>query len=216
MRFTFLAIVALISCFVAQASVTGLAVKSDATIIDRSGQGAGLFKFTYTPGGEQCDIVLRVVDAATGKPVQEDINNIPDEIALQPHGWAIARLTDWSTSKKDMAEVDKDGYRYFLGVDASHRYSVAVSSSTYGFLSVAYFYMPSADWKGTCNITVRFLAPGTVDVNGDGLSNVSDVTAVINMILGTAETDPLLADVNGDKEVNVSDVTAIINKILNQ
>ena len=51
------------------------------------------------------------------------------------------------------------------------------------------------------------------DVNGDGVVNTSDVTALINIILGTAESVPA-ADVNGDGTVNTSDVTALIGLIL--
>ncbi len=54
----------------------------------------------------------------------------------------------------------------------------------------------------------------TGDVNLDGKVNVSDVTALINMILGITPKYELLSDLNGDGKVNVSDVTALINKIL--
>ena len=52
------------------------------------------------------------------------------------------------------------------------------------------------------------------DVNRDGNVNVSDVTALINMILGVLDKDEESADVNNDGNVNVSDVTALINIIL--
>ena len=52
------------------------------------------------------------------------------------------------------------------------------------------------------------------DVNGDGRVNVSDVSTLINMILGTSAMDQARADVNGDGRVNVSDVSALINIIL--
>ena len=52
------------------------------------------------------------------------------------------------------------------------------------------------------------------DVNGDGKVNVSDVTALINMILGTIPKDTDYGDINGDGNVNVSDVTALVNIIL--
>ncbi|MBQ4139240.1 MAG: dockerin type I repeat-containing protein, partial [Muribaculaceae bacterium] len=52
------------------------------------------------------------------------------------------------------------------------------------------------------------------DVNRDGSVNVSDVTALINMILGSIQKDEEVADVNEDTQVNVSDVTALINIIL--
>lgn len=52
------------------------------------------------------------------------------------------------------------------------------------------------------------------DINGDGVINVSDVTALINKILGTATYADAICDINGDGVVNVSDVTALINIIL--
>ena len=57
-----------------------------------------------------------------------------------------------------------------------------------------------------------FVLPG--DVNGDGRVNVSDVSELINMILGITPVNMELADINGDGRVNVSDVTALINIIL--
>ena len=51
------------------------------------------------------------------------------------------------------------------------------------------------------------------DVNGDGNVDVSDVTALINMILGT-EPMSAKADINGDGKVDVSDITALINLII--
>ena len=55
------------------------------------------------------------------------------------------------------------------------------------------------------------------DVNGNGEVNVTDVTALVNIILGsTTDYDMLNVDVNGDGEVNVTDVTALVNIILGQ
>ena len=64
--------------------------------------------------------------------------------------------------------------------------------------------------------TATYQVLGTIkgDVNGDGKVNVSDVTALVNMILGVSAMDSSRADVNGDGKVNVSDVTALINIIL--
>lgn len=52
------------------------------------------------------------------------------------------------------------------------------------------------------------------DINGDSTVNVSDVTALINSILGAQPVDDAIADINGDATVNVSDVTALINLVL--
>ena len=53
------------------------------------------------------------------------------------------------------------------------------------------------------------------DVNVNGIVDVSDVTALIDMILNGAEYEPWSADVNDDGVLNVSDVTALIQQILN-
>ena len=53
------------------------------------------------------------------------------------------------------------------------------------------------------------------DVNGDLTVNVSDVTALVNKILGIVDYHPDLCDLNGDGTVNVSDVTTLVNIILN-
>lgn len=59
-----------------------------------------------------------------------------------------------------------------------------------------------------------FASNVTGDVNGDGKVNVSDVTTLVNMILGLISKDEARADVDGNGKVNVSDVTALINIIL--
>ena len=53
------------------------------------------------------------------------------------------------------------------------------------------------------------------DVNGDGQVSVADVTTLVNIILGKAETAPA-ADVNLDGSISVSDVTSIVNIILHK
>ena len=61
---------------------------------------------------------------------------------------------------------------------------------------------------------VKFKVKRDGDVNGDGKVNVSDVTTLVNMILGVIAKDMDAADLNGDSKVNVSDVTTLINIIL--
>ena len=54
------------------------------------------------------------------------------------------------------------------------------------------------------------------DVNIDGEVNISDVTAIIDIILGAPADAATLArcDVNDDNEINIGDITAIIDIIL--
>ena len=51
------------------------------------------------------------------------------------------------------------------------------------------------------------------DVDGDNLVNISDVTALIDMLLTGAEMTPA-ADCDQDGNMNISDVTALIDFLL--
>ena len=61
---------------------------------------------------------------------------------------------------------------------------------------------------------VEISSQNTGDVNGDGTINVSDITKLINVIMGIIDLPDEFADVNGDGTVNVSDITALVNIIL--
>ena len=52
------------------------------------------------------------------------------------------------------------------------------------------------------------------DVNGDGSVNISDVTALIDLLLGGGTISNSAADCNQDGNVNISDVTALIDHLL--
>ena len=81
----------------------------------------------------------------------------------------------------------------------------------------SYLKLSSAVAGSTTKITVD-LFPQELkgDVDGNGVVNVSDVTALINQILGTASYPTSRCDIDGNGVVNVSDVTALINLILAQ
>lgn len=54
------------------------------------------------------------------------------------------------------------------------------------------------------------------DVNGDGVVDIADVNAAINIMLGRANDDDYqgTADINGDGNIDIADVNAIINAML--
>ena len=79
-------------------------------------------------------------------------------------------------------------------------YGNITTSDSYGYYTGEIEILPKAAQRG--------------DVNGDGKVNVSDVTMLINMILGITPVDAARADINGDTKVNVTDVTSLINIIL--
>lgn len=52
------------------------------------------------------------------------------------------------------------------------------------------------------------------DVDHDGSVNISDVTTLIDYLLGTGEVCEICADVSVDESINISDVTALIDLLL--
>ena len=53
-------------------------------------------------------------------------------------------------------------------------------------------------------------------MNHDGEVNISDVTSIIDYLLGTSSDnfDKEAADVNHDGEINISDVTTLVDMLL--
>lgn len=70
-------------------------------------------------------------------------------------------------------------------------------------------------WGNFFNFTLG--APVRGDVNLDGVADVSDVTALINYVLGGGGSpfNKTEADFNGDGVIDVTDATALINLVLN-
>ncbi len=89
----------------------------------------------------------------------------------------------------------------------------SVAGEYYGSISATTSLASAyADVEGTVN------APSTLmgDVNMDGWVNISDVTSLIDYVLGGQQEqfDVLAADINQDNAVNISDVTSLIDYVL--
>ena len=92
--------------------------------------------------------------------------------------------------------------------------SVSCNGTTIAPVEGVYsFTMPAED----VTINAVFIANSLLgDVNRDGLVNISDVIAQVNIILGNGseDYDMVAANMNGDEEINISDVIALVNIIL--
>ena len=89
--------------------------------------------------------------------------------------------------------------------------SVYESAVLYVPATAYHAYKNSGIWPWFKHIeTIIDTLPG--DVNGDGEINISDVSAIIDIILHAG--DDAAGDVNGDGEVNIADINAIIDVIL--
>lgn len=127
-----------------------------------------------------------------------------DLATIQTTGIELA--ADEAVSAADF-EVVKDG------VDA--KVTKLVEATADGYLAV--ITAVSADLKTQVAYEINIKKPAAPvlkgDINGDGVLDVADASALIDMVLRAAEcTD--VADVNGDGALDVADVSALITLIL--
>ena len=109
-----------------------------------------------------------------------------------------------------------DVYRQSVGYvfDSRKKFFYRPRISEYSEVYSAYLKLSSFQAGSVTHINIDLYSQITGDINGDGEVNVSDVTALINKILGSSTYSDAVCDINGDGEINVSDVTALINLIL--
>ena len=90
--------------------------------------------------------------------------------------------------------------------------SVTYSTATlHVYPSAMESYQKAIYWNYFKNITGVQYIPG--DVNGDNTLSITDVTALINLLLeGDYMNDA--ADANGDGTISITDVTTLINRLL--
>ena len=86
-------------------------------------------------------------------------------------------------------------------------------------LKISLFSGSSSSYSYVDNVTVKYESHGgddtlEGDVNADGTVDVSDVTSLINKVLGLASYDDAVCDINTDGDIDVSDVTALVNIVL--
>lgn len=109
---------------------------------------------------------------------------------------ALDKRVIWESSNTDVATV-KNGIVHPIGVGTAIIKATTVSGGL------------SAEMR----LTVTGSTP-MGDINGNGIVDVSDVTALINHILGTATYPAEVCDLNADGEINVTDVTTLITHLL--
>lgn len=118
-----------------------------------------------------------------------------------------------------IAEEGDANYRIVTGLTDKHYLVTGLAAGGTFYYRVKAFYTDGTQsaWSKSKNVTLfgngQDHQPG--DVNHDGQINISDVTSLIDMLLGAgSEACETCADVDGDGNVNISDVTSLIDKLL--
>ncbi|MBO4851404.1 MAG: leucine-rich repeat protein [Prevotella sp.] len=99
--------------------------------------------------------------------------------------------------------------------------SLAAGDKSVFFIDGNKFYYPAASmsidaFRGRFQLVTASTDVSTGDVNGDGVISVTDVTFLVDKILGNVNDNFIIenADINGDGFISVSDVTALVDIIL--
>ena len=131
--------------------------------------------------------------------------------AIQQDG--AIRLLCYSSSVSPF--IGTSGALVYMNVIASNDFvgpkTILIKNTRFGTTSGDEIQFPDE----ICNVTSSNPSLRG-DVNGDGEVNISDVNAIVNIILGaTVDTSTMTrADVNEDGEVNISDINAVLDIIL--
>ena len=126
------------------------------------------------------------------------------------------------TAKAPRRQVVEEGdstWRMVSGITDTCYTVSALDGGIYEYMVKAiYTDGTESVWSNIQNVTLTGEddEPLNGDVNGDGIVNIADVTALIDYMLGrAAETfNEDAADVNFDGEINIADVTEIIDILL--
>ena len=110
--------------------------------------------------------------------------------------------------------LNLDYFQVAYVFDKKDKYFWKPSSGYRAEAGSAFLQLTNTQAGNTTKVYIDRWSNATGDINGDGEVNVSDVTALINKILGSSTYTDAVCDINGDGEINVSDVTALINLIL--
>ena len=152
------------------------------------------------------------IDPAEGEveSLQNFIISLPQYVGEIEYG-SMATLTNTTTGTAYQAEMYGVGFKvlaYFADeVTEPGDYVLTVPDGAIIIYTLG---------EDVHRLDFNYTIPGTVvpgDVNGDGTVSISDVTSLIDILLG-GTTSPAAADVNVDGTVSISDVTSLIDMLL--
>ena len=115
------------------------------------------------------------------------------------------------------ATVEGDASHYIISGITEKTYTVngLNAESTYLFKVKAHYADGTESaWSNTETVTLFDNGGVLGDVNNDGAVNITDVTTLIDYLLGSAEINVNVADIDMDGTINITDVTALIDKLL--
>ena len=131
--------------------------------------------------------------------------------------------TDGNISYATNGGTSSFNANHFTAPTNPQKYVLGITSGKLGFVKATGTAMPAnkawLEYTGTAELVLPFEEPTKPgDVKRDGVVDVQDITAMVNIILGKDDPtyDYEAAELDGNDGITVGDLTVLVNIILNQ
>lgn len=154
--------------------------------------------------------VIALIDAGVGLSTPVYVKGVVSKI-VTPYS---AQYKNISFNVSDDGAVNSPQFEFFRNQkDAQNGYTedpnILVGASVIGYGTLAKFGQTYEFAAG--NYLVEYIAPTLAgDINGDGVVNTSDVTALVNAVLGDGNVTLETGDLNDDGVLDVTDASMLI------
>lgn len=154
--------------------------------------------------------VIALIDAGVGLSTPVYVKGVVSKI-VTPYS---AQYKNISFNVSDDGAVNSPQFQFFRNQkDAKNTYpedpNILVGASVIGYGTLTK-YNTTYEFKAG-NYLVEYIAPTLAgDINGDGVVNTSDVTALVNAVLGDGDVTLEIGDLNDDGLLDVTDATMLI------
>ena len=170
-------------------------------------------------------IVLKsgIIPAASTMPANDVKASFDIQALGGPYTGTLNFVVCSKTGDDSYSWYNSNVVRINLSLAAGERKTIEVNrafnnltegNTYYFFLINPYITIANYYWCTPVGFTVGAWPVMSGDVNGDHNVNISDVTALINLLLSSGTISNEAADVNKDGNVSIADVTALIDYLL--
>ncbi len=142
--------------------------------------------------------------------IELDVFNTTNSVSKIKLLYSIDQGQTWTEADTEAREVQAHSdskLSWSLNLSGAIRFRVSMVGGSKNSKT----YLDNFTIKYTGGFETQVAIAG--DVTGDGMVDISDVNALINMMLGKTSPTPA-ADINSDGNVDISDVNAVINLML--
>lgn len=157
--------------------------------------------------------VIALIDAGAGLSTPVYVKGVVSKI-VTPYS---AQYKNISFNVSDDGAVNSPQFQFFRNQkDEKNGYTVdpniQIGATVIGYGTLTKYGQTYEFAAG--NYLVEYIAPTLAgDINGDGVVNISDATALIDSVLGTGNVTLEVGDLNDDGVVDVNDVTVLVTLI---